>query len=87
MIRHLASQNVHEIGDVGIRHPAVPASLILLHLKASVIAALPVDDQIELFSRYVDNDLADQQTDDFLARLNAHAGAVPGTRQILAQYQ
>jgi hypothetical protein len=34
---------------------------------ARVIATLPVDDQVELFSHHVDNDLADQQPDDPLA--------------------
>jgi hypothetical protein len=50
-----------------------------------MIAALPVDNQGELFSHHVDNDLADQKTDDPLARLDAHSRAVPGPRQVRTQ--
>jgi hypothetical protein len=84
-IWHLTGQGPHKVEDIGIGYPLVLTSLASLGTQASVITAMPVDDQLEVVGHDIDDDLSDHQTNDLLARFNACAGTAPGPREITAE--
>jgi hypothetical protein len=73
----LTGQHLYQFDDIDIGGPSRLTGLVLRDLQASVISALPVDDQSDLVIKDVHNDLRDQEPDDFLARLDGDAGAAP----------
>ena len=53
--------------------------------QTCVVAAPPVQQQIDAAVGQRDDDLLEHRAQDALARLGVHAGMVPGDRQVLAQ--
>jgi hypothetical protein len=78
----LASENSHELDDVGIGSPAILTAFILLHTQTRVITTLPMDHKLDLVGDHVDYNLVDQQTKYLLTRFNTGADTVPRTWKV-----
>ena len=69
--------------SASVTHRLWPA-LFFLTVQLGVIAALPVDDEIERIA-HVNDDLCDEQPDDLLLRLGSRSGTVPCSSNVPAQ--
>jgi hypothetical protein len=56
-VRHLTGQDLYQFDDIDIGGPSRLTGLVFRDLQASVISALPVDDQSDLVGKDIDNDL------------------------------
>ena len=85
LVGHLARQSAHQIDHLGVRGPTRLAGAVALHRQAAVVAALPVDDQVQVVADAVDDDLVDHRANDLLARLRRGAWTLPCPGQVLSQ--
>ena len=86
-VRHLSRQGGDELFSAHVGLPAVFAGLVFGHGQCRMIAALPVQDQLNLPVLHAHEDLVERGPQDALARLRACIGVVPGLLQISAQRQ
>ena len=54
MVGYLTCENTNKIHDFSVCSPARHADAVLLHLQASVIAALPMNDEVEMLIVSID---------------------------------
>jgi len=85
LVRHLARQGTNEVDYLHIGSPSRLAGAVSPYRKARVIAALPVDDQLQNVADDIDDDLGDDCANDLLARLRRSAGAPPSSNQVLTE--
>lgn len=78
----MARQGAHEINDIVVGAPVRPAIAVLLHRQSGVIAALPVNYQLQRIANDIDDDLRNDGADDLLARLRRGSRAIPGYGQV-----
>jgi hypothetical protein len=78
----VARQGTHEVNDIVVGAPVRTAKAILLHRQTRVIAALPVNDQLERVADDIDDDLRNDDADDLLARLRRGSRAIPRYGQV-----
>ena len=81
VVGHLPRQHMDEIDDISQCAPAVARPCGSSSPAARVVAAQPVDHQIERLFSDAHNDLMDQSPDDPLARCGRRAPAVPGAHR------
>jgi hypothetical protein len=53
----MAGEELHELNNVCIGGPSILTVLIFLHTQARVITAVPMDDELDLVSHYVNYNL------------------------------
>ena len=84
-VGHLPRQGMNQLDHIRFRAPSCLTGAVPLCRQTRVVAALPVDDQLQSVADSVDDDLGNDRADDLLARLRRGAGAVPGSGQILSE--
>ena len=56
-VGHLTGQYLYQFDDIDVSGPPRLTGLVFRDLQASVISALPMDDQSDLVGKDIDNDL------------------------------
>ena len=82
LVGHVARQGAHEINDIVVSAPVRPAMAVLLHRQTCVIAALPVNDQLQHVANDIDDYLRNDGADNLLACLRRGSRAIPGDGQV-----
>jgi len=77
LVRHLARQGANQVDHFCSSGPSCLAGAVPRHCYLGVIAALPVNDQLQSVAHNVDDDLKDYRA--LLARLRRDAGTLPSS--------
>jgi hypothetical protein len=87
LVWHLSRQGTNQVNDFHIGCPSRLAGAIPLHHQAGMVAALPVDDQLQAFADDVDDDLGYDGSNDLLARFRRGAGVSTPDRKVLRRHR
>jgi hypothetical protein len=82
LIGHQARASTDQFNDFGFDAPTCLAPSVFLHRETGMIAALPVQQQLDLLTLDARNYLAQHDTDDTLAGDDGGCGMTPGNLQV-----
>jgi hypothetical protein len=86
-VRLLAGQRPNQIPRLGLGAPAVLAASVLCNRQTGMVAALPVDDEMDRVAYQLDDNLRNDCSNDAFTRLRSCSGMMPERFDIGAQGQ
>ena len=84
-VRQLAGQSPDQVADRGVRAPAMPSRSVARDRQAGVVAAPPVQQQVDPIIGDLDDDFFEDGAHDTLARLRCRIRIGPGRLEVSAE--